>query len=56
MRVRIADFPAKKIQVCRQRTCRRARAPKEFSSARLCDPPEAQLSPGEHPRLKVVHS
>ena len=30
------------IQVRHQRTCREARAPKELSSARLCDPPEAQ--------------
>ena len=29
------------IQVRRRRTCREARAPKELSSARLCDPPEA---------------
>ena len=29
------------IQVRHRRTCREARAPKELSSARLCDPPEA---------------
>ena len=34
-------------QVRHRRTCREARAPKELSSARLCDPPEAQLSAGD---------
>ena len=43
------------IQVRHRRTCREARAPKELSSARLCDPPEARLSAGDcHPLLKVV--
>ena len=41
------------IQVRHRRTCREARAPKELSFTRLCDPPEAQLSAGT-PRLKVV--
>ena len=35
------------VQVRHRRTCRKARAPKELSSARLCDPPEAQLSAGD---------
>ena len=43
------------FQVRHRRTCREARAPKEISSARLCDPPEAQLSAaGDNPLLKVV--
>ena len=43
------------IQVRHRRTCREARAPKELSSVRLCDPPEAQLSAGDcHPLLKRI--
>ena len=43
------------IQVRHRRTCREARAPKELSSARLCDPPEATLSAGDcHPLLKRI--
>ena len=34
------------VQVRHRRTCREVRAPKELSAARLCDPPEAQLSAG----------
>ena len=37
------------IQVRHRRICREARAPKELSSARLCDPPEEQLSAGDTP-------
>ena len=43
------------FQVRHRRTCCEARAPKELSSARLCDPPEAQLSAGDcHPLLKHI--
>ena len=43
--IKYPDFFA--IQVRHRRTCREARAPKELSSARLCDPLEAGLSAGD---------
>ena len=45
----VTGTPRLKVQVRHRRTCREARAPKELSSARLCDPPEAQLSAGDTP-------
>ena len=45
------------IQVRHRRTCREARVPKELSSARLCDPPEAQLSAGDcYPPLSALRA
>ena len=44
---RIYPMPPGILQVRHRRTCREARAPKELSSARLCDPPETHLSAGD---------
>ena len=42
------------IQVRHRRTCREARAAKELSSARLCDPPETGLSAGDTPAESCI--